>query len=29
LWDPNALRFTNSDEATTYLRREYRDGWTL
>ena len=29
LWDPEAFRFTNSDEATKYLRREYREGWSL
>ena len=29
LWDPVAFRFTNSDTATGFLRREYRAGWTL
>jgi hypothetical protein len=29
LWDPHAFRFTNSDEANQFLRREYRTGWTL
>jgi predicted dehydrogenase len=29
LWDPATLRFTNSDMANEYLRRTYRDGWTL
>jgi hypothetical protein len=29
LWDSAALRFTNSDEANQFLRREYRGGWTL
>jgi hypothetical protein len=28
LWDAQAMRFTNSDEATALVRREqYRDGW--
>jgi hypothetical protein len=28
LWDAAAMRFTNSDEANRYVRREqYRDGW--
>ena len=29
LWDPAAFRFTNSETATQFLRREYRPGWTL
>jgi predicted dehydrogenase len=29
LWDSQALRFANSDDATKCLRREYRDGWSL
>ena len=29
LWDPAALRFTNSETANGFLRREYRKGWTL
>ena len=29
LWDSAAMKFTNSDAANNYLRREYRDGWTL
>lgn len=29
LWDPTSLRFTNSDTANQFLRREYRDGWSL
>jgi predicted dehydrogenase len=29
LWDPQSFRFTNSDEANKYLRREYREGWSL
>ncbi|MCX7820022.1 MAG: Gfo/Idh/MocA family oxidoreductase [Kiritimatiellae bacterium] len=28
-WDPAALRFTNSDEANRYVRREYRAGYDL
>jgi predicted dehydrogenase len=29
LWDPQAMRFTNSDTANQFLRREYRSGWSL
>ena len=29
LWDPEAMEFTNAPEANQYLRRDYRDGWTL
>lgn len=29
LWDPAAFKFTNSDAANQFLRREYRKGWTL
>jgi len=29
LWDATALRFTNSDTANGFLRRDYRKGWTL
>ena len=29
LWDPVASRFTNSEKANGFLRREYRSGWTL
>lgn len=29
LWDPEAFRFTNSDDASKFLRREYREGWSL
>jgi len=28
-WDPVAFRFTNSTQANAFLRREYRQGWTL
>ncbi|MGI8604936.1 MAG: Gfo/Idh/MocA family oxidoreductase [Verrucomicrobiales bacterium] len=28
-WDSAAMRFTNSDEANGYLRRDYREGWNL
>jgi len=28
-WDRKALAFTNSAEATTLVRRAYRDGWTV
>jgi predicted dehydrogenase len=29
LWDPAALRITNSDAANQFLRRQYRTGWSL
>ncbi|MFO1499045.1 MAG: Gfo/Idh/MocA family oxidoreductase [Verrucomicrobiota bacterium] len=29
LWDPQSLRFANSEEATKFIRREYREGWSL
>ena len=29
LWDSANLKFSNFDDANTYLRREYRAGWTL
>jgi predicted dehydrogenase len=29
LWDSTNLRFTNSDAANRFLKREYRSGWTL
>jgi hypothetical protein len=29
LWDATHLRFTNSEAANKFLRREYRAGWTL
>jgi predicted dehydrogenase len=29
LWDSENMRFTNSDEANRYVRREYRKGWEL
>jgi len=29
LWDAPNLRITNSPEANQYLRREYRNGWSL
>jgi predicted dehydrogenase len=28
-WDPVGFRFTNSDVASQFLRRDYREGWTL
>jgi len=28
-WDATEFKFTNNDEANKYLRREYREGWTL
>jgi predicted dehydrogenase len=29
VWDANSLKATNCPEADRYLRRPYRDGWTL
>lgn len=29
LWDSSALHFTNLPEADAFLRREYRQGWSL
>lgn len=29
LWDPARLRFTNSETANQFLRRDYREGWKL
>jgi predicted dehydrogenase len=29
LWDRAELKFTNSEEANRFLRRDYREGWTL
>lgn len=29
LWDGNNMRITNFDPANQFVRREYRDGWTL
>ena len=29
LWDAPGLKFSNSEEANKYIRREYRTGWTL
>jgi hypothetical protein len=29
LWNAQAMEFSNAPEANPYLRREYRDGWTL
>jgi hypothetical protein len=28
-WDPGQFKFTNLESANQYLRREYRQGWTL
>jgi len=28
-WDGQNMRFTNMEEANKYLRREYRQGWSL
>ena len=29
LWDPANLKFTNHEEANQFVRRPYREGWTL
>jgi len=29
LWDAKNMKITNFDEANQYVRRQYRDGWTL
>ena len=29
LWDSASLRFTNSEKANAFLRREYRKGWEI
>lgn len=29
IWDAENMRVTNFDEANQFVRREYRDGWTL
>jgi len=29
LWDPENLTVTNQPEANRYIRREYREGWSL
>jgi len=29
LWDAKNMKITNFDEANQFVRREYRDGWTL
>jgi hypothetical protein len=28
-WDPKEFKFTNSEDATGFLQREYRKGWKL
>jgi hypothetical protein len=29
MWDGNALKFTNSDEANEIIQHHYRSGWSL
>jgi hypothetical protein len=29
LWDGEAMRVTNDEEANAYVTREYREGWKL
>jgi hypothetical protein len=29
LWDGQAMKVTNDDEANGYVRRQYREGWAL
>ena len=28
-WDPENMKITNVSEANNYLRRQYRNGWSL
>ena len=28
-WDAERMKITNSAEANAFLRREYREGWSL
>jgi hypothetical protein len=29
LWDPKNMKITNFDEANQFVKRNYRDGWSL
>jgi hypothetical protein len=29
LWDAKNMKITNFDEANQFVKREYREGWTL
>jgi hypothetical protein len=29
LWDAKNMKITNFEEANQFVKREYRDGWTL
>jgi hypothetical protein len=29
IWDASAMRVTNFDEANQFVKREYREGWSL
>ncbi len=29
LWDAQNMKITNFDEANQFVKREYREGWTL
>jgi hypothetical protein len=29
LWDPIAFKVTNLEEANQFVKRTYREGWTL
>ncbi len=29
IWDPQAMRVTNLEEANRYVKRDYREGWSL
>ncbi len=29
LWDAKAMKITNFDEANEFVKREYRQGWSL
>jgi hypothetical protein len=28
-WDPVNMKFTNLEDANKFVRRDYREGWTL
>jgi len=29
LWDAQSMKITNFDEANQFVKREYRQGWSL
>ena len=28
-WDSEALKFTNLEDANKFIRRQYREGWSI